>query len=51
LGGHDSPGSEQQPHPWHSLYYGDNYARLEHAKSLWDPRQVFRHAQSVSPQL
>jgi FAD/FMN-containing dehydrogenase len=51
LGGHDFPGSADQPHPWHSLYYGDNYARLQRAKALWDPHQVFRHAQSVTPQL
>ncbi|MGW2050494.1 FAD-dependent oxidoreductase [Streptomyces sp. NPDC001858] len=33
--------------PWHHLYYGANYARLQRAKAYWDPRDVFRHAQSV----
>ena len=33
--------------PWHHLYYGANYARLQHAKAYWDPRNVFRHAQSI----
>ena len=33
---------------WPLLYWGPaNYARLQRAKSLWDPNDVFRHAQSV----
>ncbi|MEV0437967.1 FAD-binding oxidoreductase [Streptomyces spectabilis] len=32
---------------WNSLYYKDNYARLQKAKAAWDPKDVFRHAQSV----
>ncbi|MFC7728096.1 FAD-binding oxidoreductase [Actinomadura keratinilytica] len=35
--------------PWHTLYYGDNYARLQQIKAKWDPRNVFRHTLSVRP--
>ncbi|MFE5852613.1 FAD-binding oxidoreductase [Streptomyces sp. NPDC056500] len=33
--------------PWHSLYFKDNYPRLQAAKARWDPRDVFRHSLSV----
>lgn len=33
--------------PWCTLYYRDNYARLQRVKREWDPRNVFRHALSV----
>jgi aclacinomycin oxidase len=33
--------------PWHTLYYQDNYARLQQIKARWDPRNVFRHALSI----
>jgi FAD/FMN-containing dehydrogenase len=33
--------------PWHTLYYRDNYPRLQRVKAGWDPRNVFRHALSV----
>ncbi|MFF9778162.1 FAD-binding protein [Streptomyces sp. NPDC013978] len=33
--------------PWHELYYGDNYRRLQAVKAKWDPRNVFHHALSV----
>ncbi|MGW2491945.1 BBE domain-containing protein [Streptomyces sp. NPDC001606] len=33
--------------PWHRLYYKDNYARLQRTKAHWDPRDIFRHRQSV----
>jgi hypothetical protein len=33
--------------PWHTLYFGGNYARLQWIKAKWDPRDVFRHALSV----
>ncbi|MEU0757385.1 FAD-binding protein [Streptomyces albogriseolus] len=35
--------------PWHRLYYKDAYPRLQRAKALWDPRDVFRHTLSVRP--
>ncbi|MCX4744956.1 BBE domain-containing protein [Kitasatospora sp. NBC_01287] len=35
--------------PWHTLYYKDNYPRLQRAKARWDPRGVFRHALAVEP--
>lgn len=33
--------------PWHTLYFRDNYRRLQRAKARWDPGDVFRHALSV----
>jgi FAD/FMN-containing dehydrogenase len=33
--------------PWHAIYYGDNYARLQRVKARWDPRNVFHHALSI----
>jgi hypothetical protein len=35
--------------PWHQLYYKNNYARLQRTKQHWDPRNVFRHGQSIEP--
>ncbi|MFF2080854.1 FAD-binding oxidoreductase [Kitasatospora sp. NPDC058162] len=35
--------------PWHDLYYKENYPRLQRIKAVWDPRNVFRHGQSVEP--
>ncbi|MCG5219380.1 BBE domain-containing protein [Streptosporangium soli] len=34
--------------PWHTLYYKDNYRRLQQVKARWDPRNVFRHGLSVT---
>ncbi|MFD5556459.1 FAD-binding oxidoreductase [Streptomyces sp. NPDC127068] len=36
------------PVPWHALYYGENYPRLQEVKAKWDPLNVFHHALSVT---
>ncbi|MGV9566844.1 FAD-binding oxidoreductase [Streptomyces sp. NPDC003480] len=33
--------------PWSTLYYGENYPRLQRVKAAWDPTDFFRHDQSV----
>lgn len=33
--------------PWHDLYYGQSYPRLQAVKATWDPGNVFHHALSV----
>ena len=33
--------------PWHTLYYQDNYPRLQRIKARWDPNNVFHHALSI----
>ncbi|MCW5253293.1 FAD-binding oxidoreductase [Streptomyces sp. SHP 1-2] len=35
------------PVPWHDLYWGGNYPRLQRTKAHWDPTDFFRHGQSV----
>jgi FAD/FMN-containing dehydrogenase len=35
--------------PWHDLYYKENYPRLQRIKATWDPHDVFRHRQSITP--
>ncbi|MEV3961261.1 FAD-binding oxidoreductase [Nocardia sp. NPDC050193] len=34
--------------PWHALYYGANYPRLQRVKAEWDPNNVFRHRLSIA---
>ena len=34
--------------PWYTLYYKDNYPRLQRVKARWDPLDVFHHALSVN---
>ncbi|HEY1952040.1 MAG TPA: FAD-binding protein [Gemmatimonadaceae bacterium] len=36
--------------PWHTLYYRDNYSRLQQIKARWDPGNVFHHALSIRAQ-
>ena len=33
--------------PWYTLYYKDNYPRLQRIKAQYDPRDVFRHLLSI----
>ncbi|WUH99404.1 FAD-binding protein [Spirillospora sp. NBC_00431] len=33
--------------PWHTLYFRDNYSRLQQIKAKYDPRDIFHHALSV----
>jgi aclacinomycin oxidase len=33
--------------PWHTLYYNENYLRLQRIKAQWDPANMFRHALSI----
>lgn len=33
--------------PWYGLYYKSNYARLQQVKRSYDPRNIFRHQQSI----
>ncbi len=35
--------------PWYTLYYKDNYPKLQQIKARFDPRNVFHHALSIRP--
>jgi FAD/FMN-containing dehydrogenase len=37
------------PPSWPALYYKANYPALQAVKAHWDPRNVFHHAQSITP--
>ena len=41
------PDFNKSDSPWHELYYGDNYARLQKVKAKYDPRNFFHHRQSI----
>ncbi len=32
---------------WQHLYYKENYPRLQRAKAVWDPHNIFHHEQSI----
>lgn len=42
------PAFNQSGVPWHTFYYGDNYARLQRTKAYWDPMNFFRHSLSIT---
>ena len=41
------PGLNTSGVPWSTLYYRENYPRLQRAKERWDPLNVFHHALSI----
>lgn len=41
------PGWNQSGVPWHTLYYKENYPRLQQVKTKWDPLNIFYHALSI----
>jgi len=43
----DDPAWNTSGVPSSTLYYKDNYPRLQEVKKRWDPRDVFHHSQSV----
>jgi len=36
--------------PWATIYYRQNYPRLQRVKARWDPRNIFRHPLSIQAQ-
>lgn len=45
----DDPAWNTSGVPWHTLFYKDNYPRLQRVKAAWDPHDVFHHRLSVRP--
>jgi hypothetical protein len=43
----NDPLYNQSAFSWHDLYYKDGYARLQRVKKAYDPRNFFRHRQSI----
>ncbi|WP_329584577.1 FAD-binding protein [Kitasatospora sp. NBC_01250] len=43
----DDPRYNRSGVPWSTLYYQDNYPRLQQVKRRWDPSDHFRHSLSV----
>ncbi|MDV6286787.1 FAD-binding oxidoreductase [Rhodococcus jostii] len=41
------PDANLSGRPWSELYYKSNYPRLQQIKSIWDPLDIFHHAQSI----
>jgi len=35
--------------PWHTLYYKENYPKLQQIKKTYDPHNIFQHTQSIEP--
>lgn len=44
---HASPEWNQSGVPWYTLYYKENYPRLQQVKAAWDPLNIFHHALSI----
>jgi aclacinomycin oxidase len=44
---HADPQMNKSGVPWQTLYYKENYPRLQQIKARWDPRNVFQHALSI----
>jgi hypothetical protein len=43
----NDPAHNRSGVPWSTLYWGENYPRLQRVKATWDPTNFFRHRQSI----